>query len=100
MAIKFRKKIKIAPGIKINVTSKGVSSVSIGGKGATLNVGGKNGAKLTTSISGTGISHTQSLSSPNKIQASEANNSPKKPAINGYVIVALIAVVILAVLFS
>lgn len=62
MAIKFRKRIKIAPGVKLNVTSKGVSSASIGRKGLTLNAGGKDGAKLTTGLPGTGLSATHKLS--------------------------------------
>ncbi|MDP1776946.1 MAG: DUF4236 domain-containing protein, partial [Moraxellaceae bacterium] len=62
MAIKFRKRIKIAPGIKLNVTSKGVSSVSLGGKGITVNAGGKKGTQLTSSLPGTGLSSTHKLS--------------------------------------
>jgi len=65
MGFRFRKKIKIAPGVSINVTQKGVSSASIGGKGVTLNVGAK-GTKLTTSIPNTGISYSQSLSNNQK----------------------------------
>ena len=63
MAIKFRKKIKISPGISLNLTKKGISSTSIGGKGITLNAGGKKGATLTTSIPGSGLSQTRNLSS-------------------------------------
>jgi len=58
MGFKFRKRIKIAPGVKLNITSKGISSVSVGGKGATLNVG-KKGVKSTLSIPGTGLSYSE-----------------------------------------
>jgi len=50
---KFRKKIKIAPGININISKSGVSS-TFGPKGASVNVG-KKGAYLNTGIPGTGI---------------------------------------------
>jgi hypothetical protein len=74
MGFKFRKSIKIAPGIKVNLSSKGVTSTSIGGKGVTLNVGSKKGSKLTTSLKGTGLSHTQQLTK-NKPQSHEPYNA-------------------------
>jgi hypothetical protein len=37
----FRKSIKIAPGVKLNVTQKGVRSASIGGKAAHTTIGAK-----------------------------------------------------------
>lgn len=70
MGFRFRKRIKIAPGVSINLTSKGVSSGSVGGKGVTLNVG-KDGTKATTSIPGTGISYSQRLSAPSHTGAVE-----------------------------
>jgi hypothetical protein len=57
----FRKSFKIAPGVRINVSRRGVST-SFGGKGVTVNSRGR----VTTSISGTGISHTASLRSGKK----------------------------------
>ena len=41
MGFRFRKSIKIAPGVRINLTKKGLSSVSVGKRGATVNVGKK-----------------------------------------------------------
>lgn len=99
MAIKFRKRIKIAPGIKLNLTSKGVSSVSLGGKGIALNSGGKKGAKLTTSIPGTGLSKTHQLSSV------EANSSPQQAnasdiGFGGLLLFCLLGLVVYLVFFS
>jgi hypothetical protein len=54
MALRFQKRIKIAPGIRLNLSKSGVS-VSAGPKGASLNVG-KNGKHLTLGIPGTGLS--------------------------------------------
>ncbi|KAB0549812.1 DUF4236 domain-containing protein [Pseudomonas argentinensis] len=54
MALRIRKSIKIAPGIRLNVGKKGVST-SVGGKGFTVNIG-KKGTRLTTGIPGSGIS--------------------------------------------
>lgn len=89
MAIKFRKKIKIAPGVKLNVSSKGITSTSIGGKGLTLNVGGKKGAKLTTSIPGSGLSHTQNLSSPSATANSELRNESEGIGMAGLLLIGL-----------
>ncbi|HHX6759521.1 TPA: DUF4236 domain-containing protein [Pseudomonas aeruginosa] len=44
MAIRFRKSIKVAPGLRLNISKSGVST-SVGGKGLTANVskrGGRN----------------------------------------------------------
>jgi hypothetical protein len=56
MGFRFRKSIKLLPGIRLNVGKKGINSVSVGGRRATTNIG-KHGAHTTYSISGTGISY-------------------------------------------
>jgi hypothetical protein len=50
---RFRKSVKIAPGVKLNLSKSGVSG-TFGAKGASINVG-KDGAYLNTGIPGTGI---------------------------------------------
>jgi hypothetical protein len=57
MGWQFRKSIKIAPGVRINVSRSGVST-SVGGRGATVNIGRK-GTRATVDIPGTGISFSQ-----------------------------------------
>lgn len=52
----FRKSIKIAPGIRLNVSKSGIST-SIGGKGLTYNTRGR----VTANIPGTGIRYTHNL---------------------------------------
>jgi hypothetical protein len=52
--MRFRKSIKIIPGVKINLSKSGVST-TIGGKGLSANIGGR-GAYLNTGIPGTGVS--------------------------------------------
>jgi len=61
MGFKIRKSLKIAPGLRINLSKSGVSA-SVGKPGATVNVG-KKGVKSTVGIPGTGISHTTNHSS-------------------------------------
>lgn len=79
--MRFRKSIKIFKGLKINITSKGVSSVSVGGNGATLNASRK-GVRATASIPGSGLSHSQmlhrnqgSMGSSNTIRSNNSSRS-------------------------
>jgi hypothetical protein len=59
MPVRFRKIIKIAPGVKLNL-SKGGVSFTFGKKGYHINVG-KHGVRQTVGIPGSGISHTSYL---------------------------------------
>ncbi|MFO1496241.1 MAG: DUF4236 domain-containing protein [Lysobacterales bacterium] len=60
MAIRFRKSIKLAPGIRWNISGSG-SSWTIGTRGASLGIG-KRGTFLNAGIPGTGISSRNRLS--------------------------------------
>ena len=55
MGFNFRKSFKVAPGVKLNISKKGISSVSAGVKGARVSVG-KKGTRTTVGIPGTGLS--------------------------------------------
>jgi len=55
MPIRFRKTIKILPGVKMNL-SKGGVSFTFGSKGYHVNVG-KRGVRQTVGIPGTGLSY-------------------------------------------
>lgn len=57
MGLRFRKSVKIAPGIRVNFGKKG-SSLSIGGRGATVNLS-KKGTRTTIGIPGTGLSYSE-----------------------------------------
>lgn len=59
MGFKFRKSIKVAPGVKVNVTHKGIG-LSAGVKGARISTG-PSGSRITTSLPGTGISYEQRI---------------------------------------
>lgn len=57
--MRFQKRIKILPGLRLNLSLKGVSA-SVGPRGASLNIS-KRGTRLTAGIPGTGLSHTEVL---------------------------------------
>lgn len=71
MGIRFRRSIKVAPGVKLNLGKNGVS-VSAGVRGARMTVG-KTGSRITTGIPGTGLSETHLIKSGSA--KSEGNNS-------------------------
>lgn len=60
MSLRFRKSIKLAPGIRMNLSSAG-ASWTFGPRGASVGIG-KRGAFLNTGIPGTGLYHRQALS--------------------------------------
>lgn len=60
MGLRFRKSIKIAPGIRLNVGKKS-TGISIGGKYGGISVNSRTGARARVSAPGTGLSYTESL---------------------------------------
>jgi hypothetical protein len=63
MSLRFRKTIKLLPGVRLNLSRSGIST-SIGRRGATLNIGGKRGPRATVGMPGTGLSYTERLGEP------------------------------------
>lgn len=61
MALRFRRSVKLAPGIRMNLSGSGVSW-SLGPRGASIGIG-KRGTFLNTGIPGTGLYARQSLTS-------------------------------------
>lgn len=62
MGFRFRKSVKIAPGVKINFGKKSVG-MSFGGKYGGISFNSKGGSRIRTSIPGTGLSYSTKLSS-------------------------------------
>ena len=98
--MRIRKSVKIAPGVKVNLSQSGVSG-TFGAKGASVNVG-KNGAFVNTGIPGTGIYDRQKLGGADEAEAAEnegifvENPTPQQTAALGraFGIVALVIGVI------
>ncbi|WP_413775368.1 DUF4236 domain-containing protein [Psychrobacter sp. YP14] len=79
MGFRFRKSIKIAPGVRLNIGKKGISSVSVGGRGARINIG-KRGTTASTGLPGTGLSYTQKLSGPAKSRSAKSRSVKSRSA--------------------
>lgn len=58
MSLRFRKSIKILPGVKVNISKKGISSIGLGKSGASINLN-KKGIRTNIGIPGTGISYSK-----------------------------------------
>ncbi|MBM7573024.1 DUF4236 domain-containing protein [Aquibacillus albus] len=76
MGFRFRKSIKVAPRVRMNVGTKGIST-SIGSKGARVNVS-KRGLSTGSSIPGTGISYNQRIGSRKKRAQRTSNERIKE----------------------
>jgi len=59
MGLRYRKRIRVTPGLGVNLSRRG-ASVSVGPRGAKLNVG-RRGAFVTLSLLGTGLSYAVRL---------------------------------------
>ena len=64
MAVRFRKSFRLG-GVKLNVTKNGLSSISLGGRGASLNipVARSGGIRGTVGIPGSGLSYSKDFKS-------------------------------------
>lgn len=57
MGFRFRRSIRVLPGVRLNVGKRGVTSVSVGGRGMTTNIN-KSGSRTTVGLPGSGISYS------------------------------------------
>jgi AAA+ superfamily predicted ATPase/predicted transcriptional regulator len=72
MAWNFRRRKKIAPGVYINMSKKGIST-TVGPKGASMTFG-PNGTYMNTSIPGTGLYNRKKIGSHGKQGATSQNS--------------------------
>lgn len=82
VGFRYRKSLRLAPGIRVNVTGKGLSSASIGKPGATLNLG-RGGIRGTVGLPGSGLSYS-------------SRRSAKSALLPGLIIAGLLALVFYA----
>lgn len=74
MGLKFRKSIKIAPGVRMNFSSKS-TGISVGGKGYRYTVNSSGRRTASVGIPGTGLSYSKSV---------RKGTSRKKPTTNNF----------------
>lgn len=74
MGMRFRKRIKLAKGVHINLGKKSMG-VSIGGRHGGININSRTGVSARVSAPGTGMSYTTKLSSGKKTSSGTAASS-------------------------
>ena len=74
MGVRFRKSIKIAPGVKLNVGKKS-TGISIGGKYGGVSLNSKTGTRARVSAPGTGLSYSTKISKNTRPTNSEHYDS-------------------------
>lgn len=105
MGFRYRKSVKIAPGVRMNISKSG-ASVSVGGKGGHVTVNSKGETRVGASIPGTGVSYSEKVSGPSKSSGGSGGGSgpkpPQKPKKDwsGKFLGCLFAAVILVFLFA
>ena len=105
MGFRYRKSVKIAPGVRMNFSKSG-ASVSVGGKGGHVTVNSKGETRVGASIPGTGLSYSEKVSGPAKSSGGGGQKPPQKPPQkpkkdwSGKFLGCLLAAVILALLFA
>ena len=80
MGFRFRKSVKIAPGVRMNFGKKGVG-MSFGVKGARVSVNSSGRSRATVGIPGTGISYSTSLNGKKKGKTTNAAPVLKAPKV-------------------
>ena len=78
MGLRFRKSIKIAPGVKINLNKKS-TSVTFGGKGVHYTSSSTGKKTASVGIPGTGISYTQTTGQSSKQKKTNKGGSQPMP---------------------
>ncbi len=83
MGFRFRRSIKLLPGVKINLGKTG-PSISVGPRGAKVTIG-KTGVRETVGIPSTGLSYTNHTSFPkdNKTAISQTDQQPHESPMEG-----------------
>jgi hypothetical protein len=106
MSFRFRRSIKLLPGIRLNFGKRGVST-SIGVRGAHVTIG-KTGTRTTVGLPGSGLSYSH-LEKPHQTAADGSGQAqiapvaeplPRGRALRGWLWVAVILVIAAAIIRS
>lgn len=103
MAWSYRKRITIAPGIRLNISKRGVST-TFGVRGASITMG-KNGTYLNTGIPGTGIYSRKKISGASPTRTNlvnvPSNSAKNSDAANGCgILIAILLFISILVIVS
>ena len=94
MGFRFRKSIKLIPGVRLNLNKKS-TSITFGGKGAKYTISSTGKETASIGIPGTGISYSETI---NRKLQNHSETAPIKSS-GGGIILALLFLLFLVVLF-
>jgi tetratricopeptide (TPR) repeat protein len=77
MGFRFRKNVKVAPGVRLNLSKTGVS-VTLGTRGANLNIG-RRGTTATIGLPGSGFHYTKRLGGASERKPTERKQALEAP---------------------
>ena len=80
MGFRFHRSIALLPGIRLNL-NKGMPSVSLGARGARININ-RRGIRSTTGVPGTGLSYITHMPWPRQKRAGGARQPAPAQAVN------------------
>lgn len=76
MGFSYRKRVKLMPGVNINLSKKG-ASVTVGTRGASVNIG-KSGIYQNLGIPGTGIYSREKISVKDSVKSNQSTLKTKE----------------------
>jgi hypothetical protein len=88
MGFRFRRTVRLPPGLHLNLSKSGVSA-SVGTRGAWLTFG-RNGARATVGLPGTGISYTTTSSAHGN---QDVGTPPRKASVGWLVVLMMMLAV-------
>jgi Protein of unknown function (DUF4236) len=103
MGFRFSRRIRILPGVRLNLSKSGVST-SIGGRGAWLTFG-KRGTRATVGLPGTGLSYSTTVAGRQSKAPSAAappdpvSEAPPGNARRGYLWMVIILMIVVWAVF-
>lgn len=105
MGLRFRKSVKVAPGVRLNLSKKS-ASVSVGGKGARYTVSSTGRRTSSVGIPGTGVSYVETHTAGKKngcasgSPSEHSGTSPRTFEICGVIMMVLAVLCLLLGLIS
>jgi Protein of unknown function (DUF4236) len=95
MGFRFRRSIRILPGLRLNIGKRDVST-SVGGRGHWITFGGKRAPTVTLGVPGTGLRYSQQLGNHAHVDPTAAV-VPPGPSPGGHVLRIIVWLVVLAI---
>jgi hypothetical protein len=96
MGYRFRRSIKILPGIRLNLGKKS-ASVTVGGRGAHVTLRPGHKTRATVSLQGTGLSYTQGGNAVRRHEPDREARQPQEVKWAGWLLAMIVLVIIIDV---